>query len=79
MPGQVVVRDGQKALVKTDLEIFRKLYGLAGNDPDLKRKVAEELGDSLAILDRNAKAAERFINDLRRVGSNEDLLRLMEG
>jgi hypothetical protein len=77
--GKVVVRDSRKALVKTDLEIFRKLYGLAGNDPDLKRKVTEELGDSLAILDRNAKAAERFINDLRRVGSKEDLMRLMEG
>jgi hypothetical protein len=76
---QVVQRDINKVLAKTDADLLRKLIGLAGTDPVLRRKVTEELIDSVYALDGHAAALEEFVENLRGIRSGDELTKLASG
>lgn len=76
---QVVQRDINKVLAKTDADLLRKLVGLAGKDPALRRKVTEELIDSVYALDGHAAALEEFVENLRGIRSSAELTQLASG
>lgn len=75
---QVVIRDVNKKLTKTDLDLLRKFYGLVAGDEVLARKVREEIGDAIAVIDGNANAMAHFFSDLQQISSKEDLIKLTE-
>lgn len=76
---QVVQRDINKALARTEADLLRQLVGLAGKDQALRRKVTEELIDSVYTLDGHAAALEEFVENLRGIRSSDQLAQLAAG